>query len=168
MSELLLTLKSYLRCSDRANDKAAFSAEIPLNSECLALMQLPELYELLGDMLAKDAAQRPSAREALQRLGQEWIDRLEDKRFPLGHEIPLLWQSDKEWSLGGSSSGGGSGGGGFRVGEACVVKRSDGKLKFAAIKSVNGTGADKYDVTVEPSGSFQKDVAGASLGRILI
>ena len=130
-------------------------------------MQLPELYQLLGDMLAKDPAQRPSAREALGRLGQEWIDRLEDKRFPLGHEIPLLWQCDEEWSLGGSSGGGGSGGGGFQMGEACVVKRSDGKLKFGVIKSINGASADKYDVTVESSGAFQKDVAGASLGRIL-
>jgi len=92
--------------------------------------------------------------------------RLERRRFPLGNEIPLLWKQGVEWSfassaaaahrtgghehgqeIGGKATAGGNTGGdevwnaqavaGFGVGEECVVKRSDGKLKFGVIKSCN-------------------------------
>jgi len=62
-------------CESRANNRAAASQEMPLNSECAALMQLPEFYALLGDMLQVDAAQRPDAQECLARLGPEWSSR---------------------------------------------------------------------------------------------
>jgi len=142
-------------------------------------MQLPELFELLADMLAREPSARPTAIACLERLGPLWTSKLTEHRFPLGHELPLLWQCDVEWSWGeggrSGSAGGGDGGGGgesetsdgeFRVGESVVVKRSDGKLKFAVIKSVKSSG--KYDVTVEPTGAFQKDLPAASLGRILL
>ena len=64
-------------CSRRANDNAAPSQAMPLNAECAALMQLEELYNLIADMLSRDPSARPSARECLRRLGEEWVARLE-------------------------------------------------------------------------------------------
>eukprot|EP00802_Teleaulax_amphioxeia_P006553 Tamp_06557.p1 GENE.Tamp_06557~~Tamp_06557.p1 ORF type:complete len:583 (-),score=95.28 Tamp_06557:936-2486(-) len=184
-------------CSARANDKAAAANDMPLNSECQALMQLPDLYALLVDMLAADPTHRPSARECLQRLGAEWAQRLDQRRFPLGREIPLLWRRDVDlaWGEEGGAEGQGSGEGGkgksispsgadtaaakvrgeggmggvggvLGEGQVCVVERSDGKLKFAVVKSRSASG--RYDVTVEPSGAFQKDLAPEKVGRILL
>ena len=67
-------------CSARAQNKASAASDWPLNSECMALIQLPDLYTLLADMLAKDPARRPSARECLERLGPEWSQGLKEKR----------------------------------------------------------------------------------------
>ena len=50
-------------CSSRAQNKASASSDVPLNMECKALMQLPDLYALLVDMLAAD----PARRQALKR-----------------------------------------------------------------------------------------------------
>jgi hypothetical protein len=67
-------------CSARAQNKASAASDMPLNSECMALIQLPDLYTLLADMLAADPARRPSARECLERLGPEWSQGLKEKR----------------------------------------------------------------------------------------
>ena len=151
-------------CRGRAEDMAAAAQDMPLNAECLALMQVPHLFELFGDMLARDPACRPSAEACVERLGGVWLERLEGAgRYPIGVEIPLLWQEGVEWV------GGGGGGGGFEVGEACVVRRSDGRLKFGQVKAVGAGGG--YDVMVEPcvgasKGAFQKNVPAEALGRL--
>ena len=90
----------------------------------------------------------------------------EQRRFPLGREIPLLWRRDVDlaWGEEGGAEGQGSGEGGkgksispsgadtaaakvrgeggmggvggvLGEGQVCVVERSDGKLKFAVVKS---------------------------------
>lgn len=143
-------------CCGRANDNAAPAQAMPLNAECAALLQLPELYNLLADMLSRDPADRPSARECLHRLGAEWIRRLEEGRLALGREVPLLWEEGTEWRMGGTDAGGASaneekgGDAGFQVGEWCVIRRSDGKLKFGQVKADKS--GNRYDVTVEVSG----------------
>ena len=49
-----------------------------------------------------------------------------------------------------------------RIVDMLAPYSSDGKLKFGEIKREGGQG--KYDVTVEPSGAFQKDLPGNSIG----
>jgi serine/threonine protein kinase len=142
--------------SGRANDKSATSDQYTINAEVKALMTLGPFYELLADMLDRDPAKRPTAKECLERLGQEWVAREVAMGFPVGGEIPADWQEGAQFQFGGT----------FEPGETVVIRRSDGSLKFGVIKSIGLRGL--VDVSVEASGAFQRGVASATIGKIFL
>jgi serine/threonine protein kinase len=101
-----------------------------INDEVKGLMSIPPLYELLADMLDRDPAKRPTAKQCLERLGQEWVARDNAKQFPVGDYIPQNWEEGKEFTTGGT----------FEPGETVVVKRSDGSLRY---REEGGGGGEK-------------------------
>ena len=138
----------------RTTDKSASYADMIINSEIKGLMRVEPLYNLLADMLDRDPSKRPTAKQCLERLGQEWVARDNAMAFTIGEYIPQDWQEGAQYAFGGS----------FEPGETVVVRRSDGSLRFGVIKSLGLRGA--VDVTVEESGNFQRGVASATLGKI--
>merc|ERR1719453_2888241 len=106
-------------------------------------MKNEALYELLADMLDRDPSRRPTAKQCLERLGEEGVARDAAKQFAVGQAIPMEWQEGAQFGFGGT----------FAPGETVVVRRSDGSLKFGMIKTLGMRGA--VDVTVEANGNFQ-------------
>ena len=106
--------------TDRVNNMSPTYQDMGINDEVKGLMSIPPLYELLADMLDKDPTKRPTAKQCLERLGQEWVARDNAKQFPVGDYIPQNWQEGKEFTIGGT----------FEPGETVVVKRSDGSLRY--------------------------------------
>jgi len=139
----------------RTTDMSATYADMGINDEVKGLMKIEPLYELLADMLDRDPSKRPTAKQCLERLGQEWVARDAAKQFGVGEYIPQDWQEGVQFKTGGA----------FEPGETVVVTRSDGSLRFGIIKSLGIRGA--VDVTVDPSGNFQRGVNSATLGKIL-
>jgi serine/threonine protein kinase len=64
----------------RATDTASRFEFKALNAECEALLNQPELMDLLCKMLDKNPANRPSAEQCIQMLGPEWVARLQEYR----------------------------------------------------------------------------------------
>ena len=54
----------------RAYDLSPTYADMAINSEVQGLINTPQLYELMADMLDRDPAKRPSARDCLARLAK--------------------------------------------------------------------------------------------------
>jgi serine/threonine protein kinase len=142
--------------SGRANDKSATNDQVTINSEIKALMTLEPFYNLLADMLDRDPSKRPTAKQCLERLGPEWVTRDAAKSFTVGDIIPSDWAEGVNFAFGGS----------FEPGETVVIQRSDGSLRFGIIKSLGLRGL--VDVTVEPTGNFQKGVASTTIGKIYL
>lgn len=109
-------------------------------------------------MLDRDPAKRPTAKQCLERLGEEWVARDNAKQFTVGDNIPENWEEGVQYAFGGDKQ--------FEPGETVLVRRSDQSLRFGIVKSLGLRGA--VDVTVETSGNFQRGVQSATLGKLYI
>ncbi len=141
----------------RTTNKAPLYAEMAVNSEIKGLMiyEGGVLYDLLADMLDRDPAKRPSAKQCLERLGSVWVQRNEAKLYGTGDLIPSNWQEGVEYAFGGE----------FQPGETVIIRRSDGSLKFGIVKSLGLKGL--ADVTVEAD-KFQRGVAIKTIGKLFL
>lgn len=142
----------------RINDKSAAYADQAINQELKGLTYNEPLYNLLADMLDRDPAKRPTAKQCLERLGEEWVARDNAKQFTVGDNIPENWEEGVQYAFGGDKQ--------FEPGETVLVRRSDQSLRFGIVKSLGLRGA--VDVTVETSGNFQRGVQSATLGKLYI
>jgi len=140
----------------RTTDPSPTYADMTINAEIKGLMYNDPLYSLLADMLDRNPANRPTAKECLERLGEEWVARDVAMQFGVGALIPADWQEGQQFTFGGS----------FEAGETVVIRRSDGSLKYGLVKAAGVKGL--CDVTVDASGSFQRAVAPSTLGKIFI
>ena len=138
----------------RINNPSPTYNDIPIMAEVKGLTYNEPLYNLMADMLDRDPSKRPTAKQCLERLGEEWVARDKAMQFNIGEVIPGDWQEGVQYSLGGS----------FEPGETVIVRRSDGSLKFGVVKTLGGRGT--VDVTVEASGNYQRGVDTSILGKI--